>query len=61
MWVDPGFDVVADGAGGVDALAGRVLEFPVLVALAGEVTSTIDRVFTELADVRERPSRAESR
>src|SRR6476620_1641467 len=34
--LDPGLDLVADGADGGDALAGRVLEFPVLVALARE-------------------------
>src|SRR5665647_850236 len=32
---DPGLDLVADGAYGVDALAGRVGEHPVLVPLAG--------------------------
>ena len=32
----PAFDLVADGPDGVDALAGGVVELPVLVALAGE-------------------------
>jgi hypothetical protein len=34
--LDPSLDLVADWAYGLDALARRVLEFPVLVALVGE-------------------------
>ena len=36
--LDAAPDLVADRADGVDALPGRVVELPVLVALAGEDT-----------------------
>src|SRR5680860_606222 len=39
--LDAGLDVVADDADGVDALAGRVVELPVLVALAREVGASV--------------------